>query len=162
MVFRQLIRRAFGILETFQSLWSRAGSFDIQRMVSNLNEVKSQSLWSRAGSFDKVMKRKCKICGTSQSLWSRAGSFDNSRSIMVFAWHVSIPLEQGRVFRPVSLGSGVGDSLSQSLWSRAGSFDESKRSLAWKSDCLNPFGTGRGLSTEPRELQGRFYASQSL
>ena len=52
-------------------------------------------------------------------------------------WLILIPLEQGGVFR-------LYFPLLSILLS------------------LNPFGTGRRLSTDPRELQGRFYASQSL
>ncbi|ERH28346.1 hypothetical protein HMPREF9065_00616 [Aggregatibacter sp. oral taxon 458 str. W10330] len=36
---------------------------------------------------------------------------------------------------------------SQSLWNRAGSFDEKLKALDELLGSLNPFGTGRGLST---------------
>ena len=35
-----------------QSLWSRAGSFDLGQAVRSVATATSQSLWSRAGSFD--------------------------------------------------------------------------------------------------------------
>ena len=67
----------------------------------------------------------------SQSLWNRAVSFDffdNHHYIEVIK--VSIPLEQGSVFRR-----------------RMGQYPN-------RRECLNPFGTGQCLSTVPRLLFG--------
>ena len=59
---------------------------------------------------------------------------------------VSIPLEQGSVFRQVKKVDNVPVGMSQSLWNRAVSFD--CHNLASSPiDCLNPFGTGQCLST---------------
>ena len=82
-----------------QSLWNRAGSFD--KEYDQLKPFyESQSLWNRAGSFDDLNGELGQKEKGSQSLWNRAGSFD--RSSMTNAHDsasVSIPLEQGRVFR---------------------------------------------------------------
>ena len=108
--------------------------------------VPSQSLWNRAMSFDVLDSGYCTL-QKSQSLWNRAMSFDKFfgyRLGQVVA--VSIPLEQGNVFRPrasekaqdtevsIPLEQGnvfrhnlnqYGDQIgSQSLWNRAMSFDE--------------------------------------
>ena len=61
---------------------------------------------------------------------------------------VSIPLEQGGVFRPIeSTSRTTVAGLSQSLWNRAGSFDGDSSNWLKRQSCLNPFGTGQGLST---------------
>ena len=58
-----------------------------------------QSLCSRAGSFDNIMATMT-LTQESQSLWNRAGSFDSIKERQQSLVHrVSIPLEQGRVFR---------------------------------------------------------------
>ena len=68
----------YGMIEgTFQSLWNRAGSFDIVHFAQWIKKKLFQSLWNRAGSFDT-----CVVNNT------------------IFSAYVSIPLEQGRVFRP--------------------------------------------------------------
>ena len=135
------------LLSEFQSLWSRARSFDGR---DNLiaNGIEFQSLWSRAGSFDRkkwthmqniarfnpFQAGRClsTLCirynrQTSikfQSLWNRAGSFD---AILGLIWmlymSVSIPLEQGGVFRPVNIQQTLAVDRFQSLCNRAGSFD---------------------------------------
>ena len=84
--------------------------------------------------------------------------------------HVSIPLEQGNVFRlggfeelnkleglnPFGTGQCLStnqavikkaETLSQSLWNRAMSFDEFKFLILKTCKGLNPFGTGQCLST---------------
>ena len=82
-----------------QSLWNRAGSFDLWRILYAENPFKSQSLWNRAGSFDiKKVSISKYLC-------------------------VSIPLEQGGVFRPSKKSLRNKPNLSQSLWNRVGSFD---------------------------------------
>ena len=60
----------------------------------------------------------------SQSLWNRAGSFDQAIADFAEEYNVSIPLEQGGVFRQF-----------------LASIKERQQAR------LNPFGTGRGLST---------------
>ena len=84
----------------------------------------SLSLSSRAMSFDPMLKPIVEAIRTSQSLWNRAGSFDRLSIWFRPSTSVSIPLEQGGVFR---------------LWKVL----DSLRHFT----CLNPFGTGRGLST---------------
>ena len=59
----------------------------------------SQSLWNRAVSFDlDLVKGKVSV-EKSQSLWNRAVSFDNKSICSLNNKKVSIPLEQGSVFR---------------------------------------------------------------
>ena len=58
-----------------------------------------QSLWNRAGSFDDNANTRVDKSGEFQSLWNRAWSFDkNSQQVKLLSF-VSIPLEQGGVFR---------------------------------------------------------------
>ena len=59
----------------------------------------SQSLWNRAMSFDKIWRRKFSWDSKSQSLWNRAMSFDEYQGVIKERLAVSIPLEQGNVFR---------------------------------------------------------------
>ena len=60
----------------------------------------------------------------SQSLWNRAVSFDVNPLHVVSVDLVSIPLEQGSVFRlNVWVLDRYFDHKSQSLWNRAVSFD---------------------------------------
>ena len=59
---------------------------------------------------------------------------------------VSIPLEQGSVFRQIASQLDEGESLSQSLWNRAVSSDEAKQAIKYRLS-LNPFGTGQCLPT---------------
>ena len=60
----------------------------------------SQSLWNRAVSFDlDLVKGKVSV-EKSQSLWNRAVSFDlSNKNFIHSSTSVSIPLEQGSVFR---------------------------------------------------------------
>ena len=73
----------------------------------------SQSLSSRAMSFDWILVRKHEQ-SVSQSLSSRAMSFDSRTwQWWLLAWTVSIPFEQGDVFRRKSLGNILlGDAVS--------------------------------------------------
>ena len=82
----------------------------------------------------------------SQSLWNRAMSFDQHYQLMSPVRFVSIPLEQGNVFRRRTSVYLLKYLPSQSLWNRAMSFDFQKYA---KCDVksLNPFGTGQCLST---------------
>ena len=110
----------------------------------------------------------------SQSLWNRAVSSDKSNGLSVKRTRiVSIPLEQGSVFRlqlpylcPIHLNQSQSlwnravssDELSnsvpnrsvwsQSLWNRAVSSDKNGSMPNWtRNYCLNPFGTGQCLPT---------------
>ena len=98
-------------------------------------------------------------------------SFDDNRAQNTTLRDVSIPLEQGNVFRQnkfVQAGAftglnpfGTGQCLStttvsatesgiqgsQSLWNRAMSFDVSIQATEDSIKGLNPFGTGQCLST---------------
>ena len=132
-----------------QSLWNRAMSFDNSKKMRLWGIIMSQSLWNRAMSFDIILRLHLDhviSClnpfGTGQCL-STQGTFNKKRFSPV-----SIPLEQGNVFRPnyaeelaaqddVSIPLEQGnvfrlvDNLlasakklaSQSLWNRAMSFD---------------------------------------
>ena len=106
-----------------QSLWNRAMSFDKQNRRKSKRDHASQSLWNRAMSFDAVSQKPLRLCvslnpfGTGQCLSTHNDSATHE------AGHVSIPLEQGNVFRQIR-------------WSRA---------MLVLS--LNPFGTGQCLST---------------
>ncbi len=106
----------------------------------------SQSLWNRAVSSDSVMRYVLKQKVVSQSLWNRAVSSDKKEeealllrlSLNPFGTGlclptykvrgtdcviVSIPLEQGCVFRQANW-AGIGQpTRSQSLWNRAVSSD---------------------------------------
>ena len=122
-------------------------------------------------SFDGHQKLKGAALKMSQSLWNRAMSFDLFDLQLSYFSIVSIPLEQGNVFR---LGCSVltynlhrsqslwnramsfdkeimrdSDRLttSQSLWNRAMSFDSRNIKTFARVRCLNPFGTGQCLST---------------
>ena len=60
---------------------------------------KSQSLWNRAG-LSTLKSRLIRVKMTFQSLWRRAESFDIKLAVKeMFRTNVSIPLEQGGVFR---------------------------------------------------------------
>ena len=154
----------------FQSLWNRARSLDLtltQRIqilgcfnpfgagrvfrqliqVRNQLQEQFQSLWNRAGSFDDNANTRVAKSGEFQSLWNRARSFDAESPIDLDILAVSIPLEQGGVFRLIYGKTKFFSCLFQSLWSRAGSFDKSRLAKMKKEECFNPFVTGRGLST---------------
>ena len=60
---------------------------------------------------------------------------------------VSIPLEQGNVFRRCNKRKIWLLDRSQSLWNRAMSFDNGIRVSSVRNNGLNPFGTGQCLST---------------
>ena len=88
-----------------QSLSSRAMSFDSRTAQYEMELTKSQSLSSRAMSFDKYKKLK-HYSYMSQSLSSRAMSFDKVlRNNSINLSYVSIPFEQGDVFRPAIVSS---------------------------------------------------------
>ena len=64
------------------------------------NGVLSQSLWNRAVSFDPKYFGDKTPMNVSQSLWNRAVSFDSLKQAgNIGGKYVSIPLEQGSVFR---------------------------------------------------------------
>ena len=60
---------------------------------------------------------------------------------------VSIPLEQGNVFRHKFSTQWNEEEQSQSLWNRAMSFDTNSQHNGTQKNSLNPFGTGQCLST---------------
>ena len=126
-VFRQnILGKSAKEIES-QSLWSRAMSFDINFKHFRKRNW-SQSLWSRAMSFDAYAMRAELSAIQSQSLWNRAMSFDGKDFIKKwFTLEVSIPLEQGNVFRHPYKGLFISRILSQSLWNRAMSFDRGIR-----------------------------------
>ena len=75
-------------------------------------------------------------------------SFDSTQARIRLMIKVSIPLEQGNVFRLQRIGSVLSNVASQSLWNRAMSFDMLKRLDMQSIGGLNPFGTGQCLSTQ--------------
>ena len=119
-----LVRQSNRWNDESQSLWSRAMSFDSVKRAESLDVDLSQSLWNRAMSFDNG-KWVVTDGDTFQSLWNRAMSFDvqetakstGFQSVFQSLWNramsfdavftdvketaksVSIPLEQGNVFR---------------------------------------------------------------
>ena len=88
----------------------------------------------------------------SQSLWNRAGSFDIILMILYSLLTVSIPLEQGGVFRHSELHS-LSDFLDVSIpLEQGGVFRHLlSRQIALFGACFNPFGAGRGLSTKVKK-----------
>ena len=65
----------------------------------------------------------------SQSLWNRAVSSDNWAKDKQMSNRVSIPLEQGSVFRLINNDGMQWIDLSQSLWNRAVSSD--RETTSW-------------------------------
>ena len=115
-------------------------SFDPQVVQQVAAPVSSQSLSSRAMSFDVDYNKYPEDKYTSQSLSSRAMSFDLKQQLEQVEQAVSIPFEQGDVFRQYL------------LW---------KLAAIW--ECLNPFRAGRCLSTIPHLITSLFHClSQSL
>ena len=134
--------------QTSQSLWNRAVSFDNQKITGIGIAGKSQSLWNRAVSFDTERKpseffiNSLNPFGTGQCLSTRMikpikpeefclNPFGTGQCLSTRVWRlvrwrivVSIPLEQGSVFR-----------LKKLLMV----FAINQR--------LNPFGTGQCLPT---------------
>ena len=75
-------------------------------------------------------------------------SFDQKIESMPSTYEVSIPLEQGNVFRLNGCGLFDFERVKfQSLWNRAMSFDYRRRDNITKRHRFNPFGTGQCLST---------------
>ena len=74
--------------------------FRLRRFCNNAINLPSQSLWNRAVSSDDVSDLYLANWRASQSLWNRAVSSDITPLLMlVIVVYVSIPLEQGSVFR---------------------------------------------------------------
>ena len=102
----------------------------------------SQSLSSRAMSFDPDRRRKHNS-KQSQSLSSRAMSFDHLlHQMKSMSSVVSIPFEQGDVFRQKAYNWSNDLVLSQSLSSRAMSFDTESLRLEAIKDVSIPFEQG--------------------
>ena len=86
-------------------LFGRFNPFGAERSLSTHDALHNifnhlfQSLWNRARSFDEMYNIYAGSDLTFQSLWSRAGSFDPNKKLMLEDLKVSIPLEQGGVFR---------------------------------------------------------------
>ena len=75
-------------------------------------------------SFDEWAVNNQNFKALSQSLWNRAMSFDVKRAeTLDVDLPVSIPLEQGNVFRQTEEREFLIGLQSQSLWNRAMSFD---------------------------------------
>ena len=94
-----------------------------------------------------IFVRVLSVCKKSQSLWNRAVSFDEFGVQLRHISKVSIPLEQGSVFRHITQATNVQDFLSQSLWNRAVSSDFLLSGESNFHCSLNPFGTGQCLPT---------------
>ena len=99
----------------------------------------------------------------SQSLWNRAVSFDQyPKSLALMDELVSIPLEQGSVFRLNMLNNNNQTSSSQSLWNRAVSFDNELKNT-WESLTVSiPLEQGSVFRRNKREILGASMESQSL
>ena len=105
-----------------QSLWNRAVSSDIDYLAMLFENNESQSLWNRAVSSD--------ICGKLNIGWGKIVSipleqgsvFRQKKNKKHQKQSVSIPLEQGSVFRQSTNWLNI-KILSQSLWNRAVSSD---------------------------------------
>ncbi len=101
-VFRQITTRGFGT-QRFQSLWNRAMSFDdscCRRRTSNkdFNPFGTGQCLSTFINFSRSVLNKI-----FQSLWNRAMSFDAEfKGQLLNSKKISIPLEQGNVFRQYS------------------------------------------------------------
>ena len=110
--------------------------------------IKSQSLSSRAMSFDLDDLQCYVVLKGSQSLSSRAMSFDITSAQKINLKSVSIPFEQGDVFRLMfGLGQavrsiGLNPFRAGRCLSTYGAMKMIKLEL-----CLNPFRAGRCLST---------------
>ena len=90
-----------------------------------VHHCKFQSLWNRAMSFDSIIEQEEDEFLAFQSLWNRAMSFDTAKSTgFQSVEEVSIPLEQGNVFRR-SVATAT-TARFQSLWNRAMSFDKER------------------------------------
>ena len=110
-------------------------------------------------SFDKKKKGEVMFSVKSQSLWNRAMSFDNQLVAKQWEQKVSIPLEQGNVFRqrfspsenflPSLNPFGTGQCLSTYILTTQRHFRSG----------LNPFGTGQCLSTKAKLLSLHAQAS---
>ena len=105
-----------------------------------------QSLWNRAVSFDKRINYAIDYELGFQSLWNRAVSFDENRAQLTNDITVSIPLEQGGVFRRYS------DKRNKTSWRVSIPLEQGKVFRLTKDrynakQSFNPFRTGRGLST---------------
>ena len=98
-------------------------SFDIEDIKGALTFNEFQSLWNRAMSFDVHLTLISIEKQEFQSLWNRAMSFDDLPDAVVLTIRVSIPLEQGNVFRHKLKDNQI---------------------MGYR---LNPFGTGQCLST---------------
>ena len=106
-------------------------SFDKIGVNNLIERCLSQSLWNRAVSFDALVVsvrynyNRLNPFGTGQCL--------STEKCFIHLYHnqyVSIPLEQGSVFRQKCQIGLCRPQLSQSLWNRAVSFDEQRVSQA--------------------------------
>ena len=123
-------------------------SFDVYTDHKYCRLLESQSLSNRAMSFDINTFTYHIVYNLSQSLSNRAMSFDRRDARVTALVQVSIPFEQGDVFRPFLLVKPKSSLTSQSLSNRAMSFDMNIMDIVEKLDGLNPFRTGRCLSTK--------------
>ncbi len=91
---------------------------------------------------------RCPVCHRFQSLWNRSGSFDFMYPLQPADLHqVSIPLEQGRVFRH-NIDQGIERARKVSIPLEQGRVFRLKKLLSLLvSNRFNPFGAGQGLST---------------
>ena len=98
-VFRRSYEQIVGVGQS-QSLWNRAMSFDFHQYINNFLNESSQSLWNRAMSFDvELVEGRIALAeglnpfGTGQCLSTK------KENKLLLKELVSIPLEQGNVFR---------------------------------------------------------------
>ena len=114
-------------------------SFDSLQWITNLKGVRLNPFGTGQCLSTYKYFKGIGQCLLSQSLWNRAVSFDILTRIYLKQVKVSIPLEQGSVFRPKISSSPRTTSSSQSLWNRAVSFD--------CSGVLKPCGTRLARAT---------------
>ena len=109
--------------------------------------IDGESLWSRAESFDWCKwANLCRLGAVSIPL-EQGEVFRQHLSPKWKSIMVSIPLAQGGVFRRGHRDLSPDVNGFQSLWSRAGSFDFDCPIRCVLTICFNPFGAGQGLST---------------
>ena len=111
-------------------------------------EFQFQSLWNRAESFDRSISSRL-------LQWTGFNPFRTGRGLSTYLKRqfylpriVSIPLEQGEVFRPKNIFCITG-LIKVSIPLEQGRVFRLKNSIQTELtlSCFNPFGAGQGLST---------------
>ena len=124
----------------------------------------SQSLWNRAGSFDFIKKWKLKQKHCLNPFGTGQGLSTEVEELIEYGMIVSIPLEQGRVFRLQTLSlKETGKSSLNPFGTGQGLSTGNFYDIPQTEVGLNPFGTGQGLSTSVDDMKNKVSElSQSL